>query len=209
MTVVRERANRGEIFDRLAQLLGTEADQVTARIVELIRASQNQQAIEMLKAFDAKIGGVGLHSMQPNTKLPGPYRSLSYVFMTLRTCDAEEHSRRIVESVCQNIENVLKKMVRLGLFERMQSDSIPLGSLLRTIKNRIRRTLYSDLVWLNDEVYTFAKHENDFNDRDEPELEHYFELDEAIAVYFIARKLVVELSKLANPAIVQSWATEA
>jgi hypothetical protein len=205
---IRERADRREIFNRLELLLGSRAQQVALQVTELVRAGENAQALQVLKNFDAEIGGVGLHTMKPSRKLPGPYRSISYVFMALRNSDAEDRSRNIIEFACQNIESVLKKMVRLGFFEQMRSDFIPLGRLLEKAKRKLTVSLYSNLMWLNGEIYIFAKHECDFSDRDEPEPEHFFELDEAIAVYLIARKLVVELSKLIAAETVQSWLTE-
>lgn len=206
MARVSQRATRNDIFTHLDRLLGAEAKNVVVGATHLVLTGNNEQALEILKTFDILVGGIGLHSLEPQTKLPGPYRSISYVYMALSATDVEARGRSIAEFAVVNVESILKKMVRLGFFERMR-DNVPMGSVLRKIEHRIPKPLFEDLAWLNDEVYVFAKHKYDFSDDDGPDPEHYFELDEAIAVYFIARKLVVELSKGVDPATVQAWAT--
>ena len=67
-----------------------------------------------------------------------------------------------------------------------------------------------EMNWLNGKVYVFAKHHYNLEDIDqeEKEPEHYFELDEAIAIYFIVRKLgrkLEELSGRPNETFLEGW----
>lgn len=62
--------------------------------------------------------------------------------------------------------------------------------------------MYQDLQWLSSSVYNFAKHERAISaDEDGRTPNHYFALDEAIAIYFISRKLAAELIKLSGKPI--------
>jgi hypothetical protein len=56
--------------------------------------------------------------------------------------------------------------------------------------------MFNELIWLNKKVYVFAKHNYDFGDNENEAPEHYFELDEAVAVYLIARVLGREIENL-------------
>jgi hypothetical protein len=189
----QECASRSDIFGQLDHLVGQEAQDVVALVTAHLNAGETELALAALKAFDAKIGGVGLH-MQQDEKLPGVYRPLTYVEMSLRTKDPAQFSRHIVYSSCAHVESMLKRMARLGLFDHLRADRLPIGTLVDKIKKRLPNWLYDDLKWLSG-VANFAKHEVDLSDLDEPEPEHFFELDEAIAVYLICRWLAVELEK--------------
>lgn len=204
-TRIRQRATRQEILAHLDRLLGARAQEVVLDATELLCDGKNEQALEILKTYDAQLGGIGLHLHPPQRKLSGPYRALAYIYVPLCSVDVEERTRQIVQHSCGYVEDIVKKMVRLGILEKMRDD-LPLGQMLGRIKHKVPQLLFAQLKWLNDEIYVFAKHENDFSDRNEPEPEHYFALDEAIAVYIIARKFVIELSNLTDPAIVESWA---
>lgn len=204
---IRQRATTQEIFVRLEHLFGNKACEVVSDATELLDERNNEKALEVIRAFDAQLGGVGLHMQTPHKKLSGPYRSLAYIYIALRSTDVEERARQIVQHSCTYVEAIVKKMVRLGIFESMKTD-IPLGQMLGRLRHKVPLSLFENLRWLNDEIYIFAKHENDFSDRDEPEPEHYFALGEAIATYFIARKLVIELSNMTDPSSVESWAQQ-
>jgi len=65
------------------------------------------------------------------------------------------------------------------------------------VSKHLLSDLADELTWLSSRVYNFAKHE--FNLKDEfgdQQSEHYFQLDEAVAVYLIARKLGLGLEQL-------------
>jgi hypothetical protein len=191
----RQRASRSDIFVHLERLLGHEALETVTQVTARLNAGETEPALAELKAFDAKIGGVGLHEHQEGKKLPGVYRALSYVEMSLRTDAPQKFSRYIVYSACAHVESMLKRMARRGLFGQLREDHSPMGKLVNKIKKRLPPDLYTDLKWLSDGIANVAKHEYDLSDRGEREPEHLFELDEAIAVYLISRRLAVELER--------------
>ncbi len=156
------------------------------------------QGLAVLKDFDAEIGGVGLHK-QGSMKLPGPYRALTYVHMILGNENPEQFTRFAVYVSCAHIEDVLKQMARLGFFDRLRADRLPLGTILRKVKKPMPPELYEDLRWLSDGVCNYAKHHfESYNDDEESLDAHLFALDEAIALYLIARALVVTLEEHFN-----------
>jgi len=191
----QQRASRSDIFGHLERLLGHEALGTVTQVTAQLNAGGKEPALAELKAFEAKIGGVGLHEHQDGKKLPGVYRALSYVEMSLCTDAPQGFSRNIVYSACAHVESMLKKMVRLGLFERLRVAHLPMGALVDKMKKRLPPDLYTDLKWLSYGIANVAKHDYDLSDRGEPEPEHLFELDEAIAVYLISRQLAVELER--------------
>jgi hypothetical protein len=191
-----KRAPRAEIFNRLRCLAGVQAESVIVQVVDILRAGQNEQALQTLKAFDATLGGTGLHSMTPGKKLPGVYRALTYVNTSLMQSSPSMLSRHIIQATCAHVEDVLKETVRFGFLAKA-FENYPMGRLLRHgFRRNIPDRLYQDLLWLNDRVNVPIKH-NYAAPADYPEGEpldsHLFDLDEALAVYLIARKLVVEL----------------
>jgi hypothetical protein len=56
--------------------------------------------------------------------------------------------------------------------------------------------IFDKMIWLNKKVYVFAKHNYDFGDDENDAPDHYFELDEAVAIYLIARVLGKEIEKI-------------
>jgi len=57
------------------------------------------------------IGGTGIYAAE-GQKLPGAFRALSYVEMSLRADAPQRFSRFVVNSACAHIESLLKRMVR-------------------------------------------------------------------------------------------------
>lgn len=196
-----QRASRQEIFERLQRWAGPEAAAIVAKIIAHVQAGENEQGLSVLKSFDSAIGGTGLHSMQPGYKLAGVYRPVTYVYVYLDQSNPERLSRAIIQSACAHVEDVLKEMVRFGFIAKVFV-RWPMGRLLRQgFRTRIPDALYNDLLWLNDRINIVVKHDydapQDFNG-DEPLDSHLFALDEAVAIYLIARRLVVELENLQN-----------
>ena len=61
-------------------------------------------------------------------------------------------------------------------------------------KGKIPNDLFNELDWFTQKAYNIAKHE--FYQEQEAPPEHSFEIDEAIALYLIARKLGMDLEKI-------------
>lgn len=202
-----QRATRDEIFAHLSRLLGEESVSIVREVAALLLTGEKDaqtQALETLQNYDRELGGIGLHSFVDKRVL-GVYRPLYYVFLPLRSSFPQEYSRQIIFSACAYLEELLKRMVRKGLWRLDISISLrrfPLGKLVKALRERVKSTplyLLDELDWLAQSVYNFAKHEFNFEDWEEPP-EHYFELDEAIAVYLIVRKLGLGLESLiGNP----------
>jgi hypothetical protein len=191
-----QRASREAILSHLDNLLGLEAVQIAIKSAALSRAGKSNAALEYIYTYDASLGGIGIYKI--NDKRPlGVYRPLSYVAMPLRQSGAENYSRFIIQSACGYLEELLKYVVRSWPHEIIKSEGLPLGALVKRAYKHMPSDLADELVWLSSEVYNFAKHEyNLANEFDEQEPEHYFQLDEAIAVYLIVRKLGLQLEQL-------------
>jgi len=196
------RTPRDEILAHLRSLLGEEAVHVAQQVAELGIAGQKEQTLVVLEIFDRKLGGVGLHCPEVQHKR-GVYRALFYVFSPLKySTEPQHHSREMIHAACAYLEELIKRMVRLNLFEKLKADSangLPLGVLVRKLRQerKVPTELVDELEWLAQGVYNFAKHKFNFEE-DEEQPEHYFSLDEAIAVYLIARKLGLELEALSG-----------
>jgi hypothetical protein len=167
---------------------------------------QPQQAIQRLATLDAEIGGFGIHSLA-DAKEQGtpPYpnedrpicRPIQYVVRNLRHPDPEWYARDIAEMSCAHIEGLIKRFVERGnLIERFRRRS--LGRLLHhhRVEEALPQPLLEDLRWLNSAVYTHVKHDFDSrltDDYEEDRKDHLFSVDEALAIYVIARHLAVEI----------------
>jgi len=176
-------------------------------------AHSTDELITRLAALDARIGGFGIHTLiersqsqqDPYDMQDRPiYRPIQYVRMYLvRRANLEWHTRYVAEMACAHIEGLVKRLAdKHNLLERLRSS--PLGSLLsqRTIKNTVPGPLYDDLCWLNSAVYVHVKHNyasREYIEPDEVEDErkgHLFSVEEAIAIYLIARHLAVGVMSL-------------
>ena len=195
-----QRASREDIFTHLHRFLGQGAVQAAQQVAALANSTQNEQALEALQTYDQELGGVGLHWFQ-DKRLLGVYRPLFYVLLPIKTSSApQEYSRQIVYHACAYLEELIKRMIRLNLFERIldgTASRLPLGTLVRKLRYKIPDALYNDLDWLAQNVYNFAKHKFNFEE-EITQPEYYFSLDEAIAVYLIARKLGLDLERFVN-----------
>jgi hypothetical protein len=202
-----QRASRQEILERLHRLVGPEAGVVVDKIVAYTRAGEKERGFDLLKMHDAKIGGVGLHNLTEHD-LYDLYRPIRYVSVVLRNESPDDLTRLLVHAACGFVENVLKKMAHRGLWGPIRAELWPMGKLLDGyFKGHLPDGLFSDLTWLNRHIYNFAKHDfgmsdgvnadalkNHAQELDELPGGHLFDLDEAIAVYLIARRSVVELT---------------
>lgn len=206
-----QRATRDEIFAHLSRLLGEKSVSIVREVAVLLVTGEKDaqtQALEKLQNYDRELGGIGLHSFV-DKRMSGVYRPLYYVFLPLCSSTPQEYSRQIIFFACAYLEELLKRMVRKGLWRLdISVRRFPLGKLVNELRNRVKGIpahLLDELDWLAQSVYNFAKHEFNFEDWEEPP-EHYFELDEAIAVYLIVRKLGLELESLiGNPTETLTW----
>lgn len=190
------RAPKDEIFTHLENALGQEATQIVIQVTSLLRAGETDTALKALKTFDATLGGIGVF-MITNKRPQGVYRALAYVEMPLRNPGAENYTRFIIQAACGYLEELLKYVVRTWPWEKIKSEGLPLGALVKKATKHLPTDLANELSWLSSKVYNFAKHEyNLTDDYGEQQPAHYFQLDEAIAVYLIVRQLGLRLEKL-------------
>jgi hypothetical protein len=208
---VRSRASHKEIMDRLSRLLGGTAVNVVATAVSCYHSGDIEQALQVIAEFDEQIGGwhgvfafvLGKRKVYDVQDRP-IYRPFYYITMRLESDHPQFFTRDIVRDSCLHIEGILKSSIRLTFWERIQAsaDRLPMGSFLRTHKKelitRLSSELYELLLWLNDSIYIFDKH--GFSDKEVETIEdedeaRLFELDEALAVYFIARHCGQQLIK--------------
>jgi len=189
------RATRDAIFERLERLLGPTAASTIVAVTAYADRGQNGEAIAALKAFDDEIGGYcGLPTQF--SKPPGAYRPLGYIVAFLEHSRPREMARFVVDTICQHVENLLQRIARLGFLSKMSNQLLPMGALVASMRPSLPRQLYLDLQWLASEVYNHAKHSVDVFDRPtEDDKAHFFQLEEALAVYLIGRKLAVQLEE--------------
>lgn len=107
----------------------------------------------------------------------------------------ENGARWMIAACGGYLEDLISRGIAPQIFLQLikQFDRAPLGAMVDKIRKFISPTLYQDLKWFSGTVYNFAKHNFDEANRSNPEEDHYFTLAEAIAVYFIVRKLGEEL----------------
>jgi hypothetical protein len=194
----KERASRADIFGHLQRLAGPEAEPAIRQVVAQLTAGDREEGLETLRAFDARLGGFTLRDVN-GQKLIGVYRPMWYVEFHLNHPQPQHAGRAIIHAACSLVEFLLKRMSRWRIFYLVVDDHAPLGKLVSEIRASLPTQIGDDLQWLSSRVYNFAKHDYDVNDRSTPESkEHYFDLDEALAVYFIARRLEVDLEAMSG-----------
>ncbi len=204
------RAAREDIFEHLRGLLGNDAVKISQEVVRKYITGEQDEALKSLKEYDATIGGIGIYR-GGGKKLPGIYRALSYNEIPMLHGAAHEEGRFMIASSCGYLEELIKKLVFLWPWETFKVDGLPLGVLIKRIQKRLPESLAQELSWLNKSVYVFAKHHYNLERQRQAgnEPEHYFELDEAIAVYFIVRvlgKQLEELSGKPQEVFLEGWA---
>lgn len=187
------KAPEEEILTRLVQIVDSESLAVTLKASKLIEKN-NDKAMEIIYSYDSTLGGTGIYLMKEKRKL-GVYRALFYVKMSLNNSNAVNLTRYAAFSACAYIEALLKKVVHTWFWEDIGPDGLPLGNLLYRYKKHLSPELYANLNWLTKNIYNPAKHNTHFeNDENEPE--NYFSITDAIAAYFICRKLGLKLERL-------------
>ena len=202
MAPPKQRASRDEIFAHLGNLLGDEAEGVALQTANLAINGESEAATNLLTEYDKSLGGISLEDFKDKRVL-GVYRPIFYVYLPLRTSsEPQEFSRSIAFHAGAYLEELLKRMVRLGFFEKITDKRTPLGELVHRARNQLPETLHYELNWLAQGVHNFAKHEYNFEEAEE-QPEHYFELDEALAVYLIVRKLGLGLEALSGKTVEQ------
>ena len=191
----KPRASRTGIYARLGRLLGPEATFVIEAVAGHADGGEAHNAIDTLKAFDNQIGGYcGMPPMF--SKPPGAYRPLGYMATFLEHPRPREMARFIVDTICQHVENLLQRIARLGFLNRASTRLFTMGQMVHSMQLTLPNQLYQDLQWLASEVYNHAKHSVHVFHR--PTLEeraHYFNLEEALAIFLIGRKLAVQLER--------------
>ena len=190
---IKSRASRAAIFERLHRLLGPEAEPIIQRVIERLDSGDTTAGISELKAYDDTIGG---YCGMPEEwcKPDGAYRPLGYVPMFLDSRHHRDMSRYVVDAIGQHVENLLQRIGHLGFLNAISSQMFPMGKLVKSMRLFLPKQLYEDLQWLASEVYNHAKHSLDVFHRPTPEERaHYFQLEEALAVFLIGRKLAVQL----------------
>ena len=197
MTSKNGRATRQEIFDQLNRLLGPGAQAVVSQVVAHLQAGEVEQGLSVLGKFDENVGGVGLYK-QRDQKLPGVYRPLTYVDMVLRNAHPEQFTRLAAYASCAHVEYVLKQAAHLGFLNELRVEKLPLGTIVKKAQKQLPASLYENLAWFSKSICNVAKHDFDARENleDTDSLDsHLFDLDEAIAIYLIARKLTVDLEE--------------
>lgn len=191
------RASQTEIMGHLKILLDDEAVIVTSQVSELLVKGKSQDALRILKEFDQSIGGIGIHCRKTDEKLPGVYRALTYVELPLHQSDPTDAARGMIVAAGGYLEDLIARGLGPEFFMHMLINfkKAPLGAMVDLIRISIPSGLYDDMKWFSGRVYNYAKHDFDADNRSDPIGDHYFGLDEGIAIYFIARKLGEELIK--------------
>jgi hypothetical protein len=197
-----KRALREEIFSHLRELLGPQAEKVAVQSAQLRMNDKREEGLALLCKFDAAIGGYGIYMEQEiREMLPGVYRPLSYFAMPLYSPYLSGETRDMVESCGAYLEFLLKRVVTMLPWERIQAemDRLPLGSLVRKLRKNLPIEIYNHLLWFSLDIHNHAKH--NYHQPDSHDIKkHLFELDEVFACYFIVRKLGYQIEKLSGKA---------
>lgn len=189
-----KKASRAEIFTHLLHLLGDRSEEIAICSAEWILEGRKEDGIQLLMQYDRELGGVGIHCANSNKKLPGIYRALTYVIMPLHTPHPENFTRGMIHAACAYLEELLKKVAWVWPWEEAKQN-YPLGTMVERAKKRFEPRIYAELAWLSQNVYNCAKHDYNLESEGEEEPQHFFTLDEAIAVYLICRKLGLEIEQ--------------
>lgn len=194
------RASRNDILGHLQALLGEEAVTLTSQAKELFSQGSSRDGLKKLKDFDQNIGGIGIYCRKPDEKLPGVYRALTYVELPLSEPHPEEAARGMIVAAGGYLEDLIARGLGPEFFMQMLINfkKAPLGAMIDLIRISIPSGLFYELKWFSGRVYNYAKHDFDADNRSDPIGDHYFGLDEGIAIYFIVRKLGEELVKISG-----------
>jgi hypothetical protein len=188
----KQKASEEEILSYLVQIVAPAVKDIVIKAGLLI-GNNKGEALAILNEYDSTLGGIGIYSFTDKRHL-GVYRSLYYVKLGLSGSNVKESTRQIIISACGYLEELLKKVVHSWFWERLKPDGLPLGTLVNRYKRHLPSALANNLFWLCNSVYNLAKHKYNFEDENEEPL-NFFSIEEAIAVYFICRKLGLELEQ--------------
>jgi hypothetical protein len=151
-----------------------------------------RDSVELAAELDKSIGGIGIHNVNVRTKdghLTGrydiedrpTYRPIQYVYADLCFPDLEWRTRSIVFESCSHLEACLDRYCKEQVFG-------PFGNLLNSrFGKTLPLKLWNQLDFIRRYLYNPAKH---YIPKQE---EHLFSVAEAIAVYYICRKLGLEI----------------
>lgn len=113
------------------------------------------------------------------------WRSLIYCDHFIKNLYFKDHTRDYVRRACDYVENSAKYLLKK--VEPNSKTQNPLGMVINMLKNKkynLPRNLLDVCENFNKLVYTKAKHKYDL-----PPQQHLYTVDEALLIYFIAKKL--------------------
>jgi hypothetical protein len=145
-----------------------------------------------------KQGFINIRDLKPKDKYwSGLRRVLIYCnkyYLNIGRSNFENLTRDYVRRACDYVENSAKYL--LTTIEPRAYTKRPLGEVIYTLKNssfNLPRHLLEICEIFNQQIYTKAKHEHNL-----PIQEHLYTADEAILIYFMAKKLGTELQRLST-----------
>jgi len=196
------RATKEEIFTHVKACVGDQAINISIQVADEYINRDMNLALQMMKEYDATLGGIGIYR-GGGKKLPGIYRALSYNEIPMLHGHAHEDGRFMIHSSFAYIEGLIQKLVYIWPWEFFRTEGLSLGRLINKIEKRLPNDLSQELWWSNKNIYVYAKHNFDLRKELEARksIEHYFELDEAVAVYFLVRVLGTKLESLSGKPI--------
>jgi hypothetical protein len=158
--------------------------------VSIARMYKQKQRAAVKKFFELD-GKIGI-PVPSHTHYPIEFRGVIRPIHFYCKVDIEHRMiipRNFVSNICGHVESCAKLLLKK--LDPAARTNIPLGPLLNKLKNfAISKDLIIKLETLNKVVYTRAKH--DWNIPLVPHV-HLFGTDDAIIIYFIARKLVKQI----------------
>ena len=175
-----------EIAELVGYILDDEEFEEALMLGWSYRFKEDPLPIEKFFELDSKIG-IPLPS---HTKYPIEYRSI--IRSIKYYCEYEIMTgirvpRHFVSNACAHLESCAKLL--LEKIESARYANAPLGPVLyRLSQLSVSRDLIVKTFGVNKLVYVRAKH-----DWNIPDGEHLFEADDAVMIYFAARKLAKQL----------------
>jgi hypothetical protein len=196
-----ESMSRRQVSRQIETLLEETVGTISARtLAEIVRRRRQnlEHGFELLEEYDSTIPGKGIHNINRlgehgvwhgNYEIQdrSVYRPIQYIESYFLREEFEWLTRDTVQKACLHLETILKRFCRNRDYSRL-----PLGRLLETKEAKtLPQPLRIHLRLVNELLYNPAKHEIPRADR------HLFTEAEAIAAYFICRKLGHQLLSIA------------
>jgi len=174
--------------ERLCKSVLTRNEFEEAVSIALMYKVDQPVAVKRFFDLDKKVGiPVPSHTDYP-VEYRGVIRTIDY-YCKPDIVEGIRFPRNFVENVCGHLESCAKLL--LEKLDSTARTNIPLGPVVKKLKNLpVSKDLILRLNELNRVVYARAKHDWDVPLR--PNI-HLFEIDDAIVIYFIARKLAKQL----------------